>query len=491
MKNEGVNRSRLAWAAGGAAVLLGAVLTLGVDSLDHPGDIRLAALGLGRALERARLAGIPIDKADLPPRLALPASQDATNAIQVLAASQHAWADASTDLIRALHAGDRQGAIDALDRLDRVLAVCDDLKSARFVPYDRSPLDLAPVMDPARGYSETLSMAMVVRALVSAERGDVDAALSDLKGLQNLARIAGTDYAAGGSAREAAIRSDAADTARRLANYWQNDPEKLARLSAAFQILPPPPCIPNLQLEAYKAILAMRTFGDKLKLPREAAKSIDVDWKRYDPEAMPRTARGKAFLARVLDAYSEIFEAIQKHPGDHRSARKAAARVSYTFAMRQEPSFLPAKELLFQFSEAGDFTDYAGSVLAKESIAAAAISVLRWRAKHGRLPGSLAEAGIHTSDPFSGSRLRYSALEDEFKIWSVGQDGKDDSGRTPYQVGRPAEEGVLPGDITAEFPISLRRKDGPALQFPMKDPPRFRAGAGEDAGEGSTRRDRP
>jgi hypothetical protein len=49
------------------------------------------------------------------------------------------------------------------------------------------------------------------------------------------------------------------------------------------------------------------------------------------------------------------------------------------------------------------------------------------------LPESLAEAGVEELDPFDSGSLRLLRTNGGFRVYSVGDDGKDDLGLTQYE----------------------------------------------------------
>jgi hypothetical protein len=60
----------------------------------------------------------------------------------------------------------------------------------------------------------------------------------------------------------------------------------------------------------------------------------------------------------------------------------------------------------------------------------AAVAVLEHRNARGAWPETLAAAGVDLLDPFDGKPLRFKAVGGGFRVWSVGDDLKDDGGLT-------------------------------------------------------------
>jgi hypothetical protein len=77
-------------------------------------------------------------------------------------------------------------------------------------------------------------------------------------------------------------------------------------------------------------------------------------------------------------------------------------------------------------------------------------SVLIYKAKNGRLPNTLAEAGVTELDPFDGKPLRYKAIGGGCKVYSIGVDKVDDGGL------RVRKEGSSNMDIVVQFPYNMK-----------------------------------
>jgi RNA polymerase sigma factor (sigma-70 family) len=82
------------------------------------------------------------------------------------------------------------------------------------------------------------------------------------------------------------------------------------------------------------------------------------------------------------------------------------------------------------------YTQSLGTAKARIRVAQALLAVRRWQLAHGaNLPASMEavarEAGLRTVpiDPFDGQPIRFTILEGQPTVYSVGQDGRDDGGR--------------------------------------------------------------
>ncbi len=77
----------------------------------------------------------------------------------------------------------------------------------------------------------------------------------------------------------------------------------------------------------------------------------------------------------------------------------------------------------------------------------AALAVERYRRANGRLPGSLdelARPSDELEDPFSGESIKFVAAANDFAVYSVGPDGRDDGGRFEAERAKGRSPGFGP-----------------------------------------------
>jgi len=84
--------------------------------------------------------------------------------------------------------------------------------------------------------------------------------------------------------------------------------------------------------------------------------------------------------------------------------------------------------------------------MARVESARVALAALRCKAKNGRLPEKLQDLlpdfiDAVPPDPFDGKPLRYRKTKDGFVIYAIGENGKDDGGKTEAAKGPPADVG--------------------------------------------------
>jgi len=118
-------------------------------------------------------------------------------------------------------------------------------------------------------------------------------------------------------------------------------------------------------------------------------------------------------FSHIIRRFGELNQVI----GDHRNLTSP----HHVFAVLSMPAYgMVSMQAIY--SEA----------VRRQSIAA--ISVERFRLKHGGLPTTLTEAmPVVPLDPIDGQPMRYRQEGDSFTIWSIANDRKDDQGRLPTE----------------------------------------------------------
>lgn len=467
------------WPYAGASALFLVVITgyLGWDAYNNPGDTKEAARGLEAAYARAEAAGVPLELGQVVSAIAVDPEDNARRAVEAL------------DSISAVHSGDRerleyavqngQGpqAELALREIAPFMAAIDETKKYSSLDMGRDWGAGFEVLFPEFSTLKSAAKALGIRARKRAKEGDVDGALSDLKGQQNLARLAGSDPTLISALVEVAIRAIAAGLAQGMAEDWQNDPAKLARLRQTFQVLPQPTMRRAMLGEAYMGILTMRNHADAFRaesallgeplagLPGNSSEPGSPKPQRLQPNVLPRTTRGRATLARILEGWADIFEAINKHQGDEGATGDAVDAIGARIGAQTGPSYKGAQYLFPVFSQAsGAFTKAA----ALEQATLGLISAVEHKAKTGRYPASLAQAGFTAKDPFSGKPFGYRQTAQGIRVWSAGPDKVDDGGRTSQEASASSPAGSPPptADTVAAFPSTEPASSNKKTRWP-------------------------
>ena len=105
-----------------------------------------------------------------------------------------------------------------------------------------------------------------------------------------------------------------------------------------------------------------------------------------------------------------------------------------------------------------------------------AAAIRRYRLKHGKLPATLQEIGLGAqllADPYSNGEFVYRPIGEDYFLYSVGPDGRDDGGVPTDESQTPAGSGDM----------GIRRFDGRSSSktnyrlVPHKNAPMLKPGA--------------
>src|SRR5439155_24851876 len=72
--------------------------------------------------------------------------------------------------------------------------------------------------------------------------------------------------------------------------------------------------------------------------------------------------------------------------------------------------------------------------VSSQRLAAVALALAKWQREKGSLPASLAELGQLPHDPGSGGAFSYAPDGQQFRLYGVGGDGRDDGGASGKDV---------------------------------------------------------
>lgn len=168
--------------------------------------------------------------------------------------------------------------------------------------------------------------------------------------------------------------------------------------------------------------------------------------------SLPAEVRRDAFLARGLQFFNRFFQLAREET----DARKIAAQLAELVA-QAEASPDPTQALIpITVPNVSLIADAATRWTADLRAMDGLIAALQFRAKSGRWPASLAEAGVNYADPHGSGPLRLRVLGPEIRVYSVGPNGTDEGGylRTLNAAGQP-----IPADFGFVFPRTNQTKD--------------------------------
>lgn len=143
------------------------------------------------------------------------------------------------------------------------------------------------------------------------------------------------------------------------------------------------------------------------------------------PTLQDRDLVTRAFQARLLGRWIPFFRAVEAARGDHK--KLAAATETLGMAISNGTHRMDRAE-----DQMNALDGYIGGTLRQDLTrhrqSRQMLDVLAFRARTGRLPKDLREAGTPQFDPFDGALLRYRPQGDGFVIYSVGENGVDEGG---------------------------------------------------------------
>lgn len=129
-----------------------------------------------------------------------------------------------------------------------------------------------------------------------------------------------------------------------------------------------------------------------------------------------------AFETRYLQLFTEA-KKIAKN--DTFRFSEELDKLTAAASTKNDPTYLCAQFFMPVFVQSGDSINT--SQVSKD-LTLALIEVARFKAKHGRLPGSLSEAGVFAMDPYANGPLSYRIEDGQAIIYSYGRNKVDDGG---------------------------------------------------------------
>ena len=175
----------------------------------------------------------------------------------------------------------------------------------------------------------------------------------------------------------------------------------------------------------------------------------DADFKnKFDTKEIPDNWRSREAMAQELKSYAKILNEL-KGTGSERMKVKLAL---HNFAERHyEEVSVGRYYLLGNQSNYSDLYDVTLKPQANWRCLQVVIGALQYKAKHGSLPTTMAEAiGKDVLDPFTGKPLKYKVVGSNLRVYSVAPDGTDNKGMRMNEVG--AARGSMTYDLAATYP---------------------------------------
>lgn len=319
---------------------------------------------------------------------------------------------------------------------------------------------------PEYAYMKTYSKMFSLRAVLASEKGDWQSSLRDLRTCYRLARHSGQDPILIGMLVEVAQESITHAAFQQVMSKHGTDP---AFLAAATKLQDEIGALPNFRHALGGEIIFGRTAIPMID--RHTVLTYSSDNVNKEPFFLEKAffqskpVQG-AFETRFLQFWRETYHNLPKDPADWEGANDAMRTLETKLGADQSPSNWANQLLLPVFTQAATTV---GKVIAQRRLDAVSLRLLGERAKTGAFPTSLPKSwGEEILDPFSGKPLAYKVEGNGFRLWSVGDDRKDDLGQTRIETGGNGS------DLVLRYPLPPRPKTKPVTSngggFPVGGP---------------------
>ncbi len=350
---------------------------------------------------------------------------------------------------------------EAKKQIELLRAFVDDAREIAEKPkFDfRHDWDLGPSIrfDECR-HLKHCSYLLAVSAVISASNGETRNALNDIARLNRLSDHAGMSPCLVSLLVRISIHLMRTRVIEILCNIWRDDAERLnSLLKITNESMRPFDFKYYVRGEAYLGLATMRNIDRTKNIeafllanPENPTKAIRVPFVVRSGE--PKGWKVKIMMSRFYQSWSYFAKLAKEINEPIGLSRKMDQYVESPQSKRL--SYVWTSIVLPVFSAAG-----TSIVRAEASYATvrALTKIQLYRAKIGRYPKTLAEARISEIDPFTTRPLLYRAVADGCRVYSVGEDLKDNGGKRRHEV-----KGVIKNkagyDIVASYPAYRPKK---------------------------------
>jgi len=319
---------------------------------------------------------------------------------------------------------------------------------------------------PEYAQSKGLTKLLAAQAQIDFRKGNYTLGGDNLRAGYKLGEFIGQEPILIGMLVEIANRAIISRTVETIAVANQSRESALASLESAVGKRPAPNFATALKGEMFFGTSTIRNL-DKYGGFTQFIKSMS-DMDRFegetsytppDPktlrrEGMPGGALEKAFMTRHLALWNDALEEMKK-TSDPQVIAKWLVERSNQLEKKKALSYVLLQVMLPVFGQAGEAVVRCQ---ATEGATRGFLKVLRFRAKTGRYPKDLAEAGFNEVDPFSKSAYKYFQTGDVVRVYSVGRNGIDEEG-----LGKESSGGKILPDQLDDIAVRTDR--------PIKLPP--------------------
>lgn len=317
-------------------------------------------------------------------------------------------------------------------------------------------------MDLAQGMPlKSMIRDLATRAEIKIIEGDKTGALSDFRAMCRISEMASREPTIIAMLVSTALRAMVCAYARKFGSYKLNDSEFLISLSNELAAIESGPDMVNaIRGEAYFSVWHLRNMkllGGWIK----ALSSPDDEWTEMEepkykgPFAQDGEIKGMAAKAMAVKAF-RFFTDLQTILKEDQNWLTANPKITARVNKAIKDGSLSGKLLSYNVGIYEQILNVPAKNQATVLTTRAALMLMAFKAE-GKGKLKVSDLQGEWLDPYTAKPLLSSWNGNALKVWSVGEDGKDDGGATT----NPSGFGPAP-DVTAEMPFASPKTSGSA-----------------------------
>lgn len=382
---------------------------------------------------------------------AKPLILEATAAMQAATKGKPKWMDTIDAVCADPNPTNRKAAQDLMNGMSPALDLAVQAAAKPHIDFERNwkAEDPINIMFPELSGFRELAKGLVARARLRSLSGDVEGALSDFRAGFKLGRFVGSEPVLIGALVHIACDSIVVRGMELSLALRPNDQAFRDRLNAlaAEQAAQPLDMVAALRGEVIFGLAASKAPLEMTKMLGNPDSDAEMEQlrKQLNPPGVPKELLQQAYRARILQFWNEIFAKSELHK-DPLALTEFINQTIKKYEKEDDPASALNRLVLPVFDQAGQA--YARREVGLKTFRGL-LAVLKYRAKNGKYPKTLAEAGVDSVDPFTGKPLQLKVSGDEVRVYSLGPDKSDQGGGDNV----PDPKGGAPlRDIVSKFP---------------------------------------
>lgn len=426
-------------------------------------NIILVSMDYDKAKKEYLVAGLPFEAKDMPRNV-----PEQENAAGLLSKYKHTSAVSSADVkfdnVKAHKEELKKLVEERRTELDAVVA------AAKLKHLDwQADWTKGAYLDLSQGIPlKSMVRDLATRAEIKSIEGDVQGALSDFRSMCRISEMASQEPTLIAMLVSTAIRAIVCSYARKVGSYRLNEPEFLRSISDELAVIQPGPDMVNaIKGEAYFNVWHLRNI-QKMGGWIKALSNPEDYWNEmgdpvykgpFDSDGDVKGMAARAMAVKAFRFYSDLQIILQ----DDQSWVTATPKISKRLNQAMMDESLSGRHLAASVGIYDKILNVPATSQATVVTTRAALLLMAAKAK-GKGKLQVKDLEGEWLDPYTGKALLSSWKGNVVKVWSVGEDGKDDGGATT----NPSGFGPAP-DVAAELPLALPKAVG--LAGPRGGPP--------------------